>query len=291
MARKPTRKTSKTGASPSRKKSSNASSGKAKPAGKKAPAGNRAAKAKTSAAERKSASTSSRVRSGASAKKTTSSRPAKSAGKKTAKKTSVKKAPANKPAGKKATTKTASASRSAATLAKTAAKPPAARGRARGKKGSAAEKAALLLAHTHDDLYAARLIEELEFRHGIDVSTLDIGIRDGKARARGVVSDEDELDAVRDTIAEGGGISALEYLVQIAPNRREEDRDRAQQVQEVLDAEPDLQAENLQVACVNGKVILRGTVSNLLSKGKAGLLALRQDGVQRIRNRLVIVQE
>ena len=151
--------------------------------------------------------------------------------------------------------------------------------------------AALLLAHTHDDLYAARLIEELEFRHGIDVSTIDIGIRDGKARVRGVVSDEDELEAVRDTIAEGGGISDLEYLVQIAPNRREEDRDHAQAIQEVIDSEPDLHSENVHIACLKGKVVLRGTVSNPLAKGKAGLLALRQDGATRIRNRLVVVAD
>lgn len=211
----------------------------------------------------------------ATAKKPVSKRPA-------GRQTSRKKAPARKPSSKKTTKRPVRGTSKAAAPAKTR-KPVRRRGKGR-------PDAALLLGHTHDDLYAARLIEELEFRHGIDVSTIDIGIRDGKARVRGVVSDEDELDAVRDTIAEGGGISDLEYLVQIGPSRREADRDQAQDIQDVLDGEPDLQAENIQVACLNRKIILRGTVSNPMHKVKAGLLALRQDNVQRIRNRLVVAK-
>ena len=143
--------------------------------------------------------------------------------------------------------------------------------------------------HTHDDLYAVRLVEELEFRHGIDVATIDIGIRDGKARVRGVVSDQDELDAVRETVSEGGGISEFEYLVQIAPSRRERDRDQAQMVQDLLDAQPDLQAQNIHVACLNRKIILRGAVNSRLHKSKAGLLALRHGDTGQLRNRLVVM--
>ena len=196
------------------------------------------------------------------------------------------------PASKKATPASKKAPAKASAKKSAAKSPPQARGgqTRRKKKQTKAEKA-LLLAHSHDDLYAARLIEELEFRHGIDVSTLDIGMRDGKARVRGVVSDEDELDAVRDTISDSGGISDLEYLVQIAPNRREEDREAAQSVQEIIDTEPDLQAENIHIACLAGKIVLRGTVSNPLVKGKAGLLALRQDAASRVRNRLVVVAD
>ena len=80
----------------------------------------------------------------------------------------------------------------------------------------------------------------------------------------------------------------LEYFVQIAPTRREEDRDRARQIQEILDSEPDLQAENIQVASLNTKVVLRGTVGKPMAKVKAGLIALRQDDVHRIRNRIVV---
>ncbi len=164
----------------------------------------------------------------------------------------------------------------------------------RGKKAPRRDRdrpdPALLFGHTRDDLHGTRLIEELEFRHGIDVSTIDIGIRDGKAKVRGVVSDADELQAVRDTIAEGGGISELEYLVQIGPDRRETDRDQAQAIQDVIDGEPDLQAENIQIACLNKKVVLRGSAVDPMHKIKAGLLALRQDNVQRVRNRIVVVK-
>ena len=147
-----------------------------------------------------------------------------------------------------------------------------------------------MLGHNRDDLHGGRIIEELDTRHGIDVSTIDVGIRDGKAKVRGLVSDKHELAAVRETIAEVGGISELEYLVQIAPDRREADRDRAREIQDVIDGDVNLQAENIQVAFLNKKVVLRGSVANSMHKVTAGLLALRQDSVQRIRNRIVVVE-
>jgi hypothetical protein len=147
----------------------------------------------------------------------------------------------------------------------------------------------LLVERERDDLYALRLLEELDFRHGIDISTIDIAVRGGQARARGAVSDEDELEAIRDSLSEDGGITDLDFFVQIAPTRREEDRDRARAIQEILDAESDLEPETIHVACLQNKVVLRGTVRDALRKFKAGMLALRaEDDVQRIRNRIVV---
>ena len=231
----------------------------------------RARKTKPASSSRKRTSGKSRGRGAASRKK-----PA--AKKKPVRKSSAKRAPSRKPSPAKGTKRRAAA---------------ATRSRD-GKKGSRRTKKradpALLFGHTRDDLHGTRLIEELESRHGIDVSTIDIGIRDGKAKVRGIVSDADELQAVRDTIAEGGGISELEYLVQIGPDRRETDRDQARAIQDVIDGEPDLQVENIQIACLNKKVVLRGSVVDPMHKIKAGLLALRQDNVQRVRNRIVVVK-
>lgn len=260
---------------------------------RKKPASSTPSRKKASAKSRKggSASGKSPATKKPQSKKPASSPPAK-------KKPAVKKAqPKKKSATKKPAPRKGSAKKPAAKKAEAPKKKPAAkkaaparRPAARGKKGrkETGRDTALLVGHTHDDLYGMRLIEELEFRHGIDVATLDIGIRDGKAKARGVVSDKDEFEAVRETIRDGGGISELEYFVQIAPTRREEDRDRARLIQEIVDAEPDLQAENIQVASLNTKVVLRGTVSKPMAKVKAGLLALRQDDVHRLRNRIVV---
>ena len=78
--------------------------------------------------------------------------------------------------------------------------------------------------------------------------------------------------------------------MQIGPDRRETDRNQARAIQDVIDGEPDLQVENIQIACLNKKVVLRGSVVDPMHKIKAGLLALRQDNVQRVRNRVVVVK-
>ena len=55
--------------------------------------------------------------------------------------------------------------------------------------------------------------------------------------------------------------------------------------------EPDLAAENILVACVGRKAIVRGTVGTRLRKVKAGLLVLRQGQVARVANRLVVISD
>ncbi len=199
---------------------------------------------------------------------------------------------ASKAGTRKSTGKSGASKTHKPTSKKSAAKPARkAQASRRTKRGAGGKRkaGAVVPGHTHDDLYAVRLVEELEFRHGIDVATLDIGIRDGKARVRGVVSDQDELDAVRETVGEGGGISEFEYFVQIAPSRRERDREHAQEVQDVLDGEPDLQAQNIHVASLNTKIILRGVVADPIQKVKAGLIALRHGDTSKVRNRLVVM--
>lgn len=142
--------------------------------------------------------------------------------------------------------------------------------------------------HAGEDLLALQLLEELEYRHGVDVVTLDFRIRQGLGLARGTVSDADELEAVRETMQDCGAIQDLTFLVQVSPDRREQDRDRARGVQEAVEHEADLAQENFQVACVGRKVILRGSVGDPVRKVKAGLLALRRGGVSRVINRLVV---
>lgn len=207
-----------------------------------------------------------------------------SRGKAQAKKSAAKKAPIKRKPNAKARP-SGKVSGKAPAARRSASKKTTKRRATRSKTGPA-----LMLGHNRDDLHGGRIIEELDTRHGIDVSTIDVGIRDGKAKVRGLVSDKHELAAVRETIAEVGGISELEYLVQIAPDRREADRDRAREIQDVIDGDVNLQAENIQVAFLNKKVVLRGSVANSMHKVTAGLLALRQDSVQRIRNRIVVVE-
>lgn len=207
-----------------------------------------------------------------------------SRGKAQAKKSAAKKAPIKRKPNAKARP-SGKVSGKAPAARRSASKKTTKRRATRSKTGPA-----LMLGHNRDDLHGGRIIEELDTRHGIDVSTIDVGIRDGKAKVRGLVSDKHELAAVRETIAEVGGISELEYLVQIAPDRRETDRDRAREIQDVIDGDVNLQAENIQVAFLNKKVVLRGSVANSMHKVTAGLLALRQDSVQRIRNRIVVVE-
>jgi osmotically-inducible protein OsmY len=120
------------------------------------------------------------------------------------------------------------------------------------------------------------------------VTTLDLAVRGGKATVRGLISDEDELDAIKETIGEMRAISDLSCLVQVAPERQERERDRARRIQESLDSEPDLAAQNIQVAWVAHKAILRGTARSELEKAKAGLMALRLGGASHVRNRLVV---
>lgn len=144
--------------------------------------------------------------------------------------------------------------------------------------------------HAQDDILAVKLVDDLEFRHGVDVSTIDITVRDGRSTVRGTVSDSDELDSIKDTIRDEQGITDIDCGVVIAPTRREEDRDQARIVQESIDADPELSRHEVHVAAMSQIVILRGKVSHALAKAKAGLLALRQPGILRVRNRLVVVE-
>ena len=138
------------------------------------------------------------------------------------------------------------------------------------KKGKSPKGEFMFLDHTSEDLFVSQLLEEIEFRHGVDVATIDVRIREGVAVARGTVSDLEELEAVRETMQDAGGITDLTFAVQVAPDRREADRDRARQIQEGLDASAELSKENVLVACVGRKVIVRGTVSSRMRKVKAG---------------------
>jgi len=158
-------------------------------------------------------------------------------------------------------------------------------------RGAPVDDHLLFLDHSSEDLFASQLLEELEFRHGVDVATIDLRVRDGLAVARGSVSDLEELEVVRETVQDAGGITDLTFVVQVAPDRRDADRDRARHIQEILDGEPDLAAESIFAACVGRKVIVRGTVRTLLKKHKAGLLALRAGDVARVANRLVVLSE
>lgn len=171
-------------------------------------------------------------------------------------------------------------------------KSTAAKGRARrdasSGKGSGTGTAVEL---DRNEFLAVQILEELDFSHGIEITTLDIAVREGGVVARGVVADQEEYEALQTTVVEAGGDGGFENLVQIASTRREEDRDRARAVQDVMDAESDLGSENIIVACLGRKVVLRGSVSDPRAKVKAGLLALRQPEVSRLRNRLVLRSE
>lgn len=147
------------------------------------------------------------------------------------------------------------------------------------------------LDHSQDEIVAARLLEALEFRHGIDVSTLDLSLRSGRVMVRGVLSDSDELDSLKETIRDEQGVTDLECSIQIAPTRREEDRDQARAIQEALDSSPDFGESDIQVACLSRIAVLRGTVPSNIRKVTAGILALRQENVLRVRNRLVVVAD
>ncbi len=135
---------------------------------------------------------------------------------------------------------------------------------------------------------AFRLLDDFEFRAGVDVSTIDLVLRGGQALVRGTVSDADEIQSIRDSLEDEQGIDRVEVSVQIATSRREEDRDLAREVQEVLDQDRELSPVNVQVASLSNQVILRGTVRTTLQKAKAGLLAMRCRGVERIKNRIVV---
>lgn len=146
-----------------------------------------------------------------------------------------------------------------------------------------------MLSLGRDAARSAAILDDLEFRHGIDVSTLDVAIEDGVLLARGLVSDADELESVRETLLDACVDDVLGFHVQVAPGRREEDRDQASLIQDCFDQDETLGCENIQVACYVEKVVLRGTVSSETAKVKAGILALRLGRAARLRNRLVVV--
>ncbi len=135
---------------------------------------------------------------------------------------------------------------------------------------------------------AFRLLDDFEFRAGVDVSTIDLVLRGGQALVRGTVSDADEIQSIRDSLEDEQGIDRVDVSLQIATSRREEDRDLAREVQEVLDQDRELSPVNVQVASLSNQIVLRGTVRTALQKAKAGLLAMRCRGVERIKNRIVV---
>ena len=222
-----------------------------------------------------------------STKKTTKRASARSKAKSSGRKT--KKVAKKKPTPKKASTKKTGAKK--ITASRTARKGTHKKARAPGAKGASApderDQRAKALKAGQDHLRSAALLEDLEFRNGIDITTLDLVFTEGKLTVRGIVSDEDELESIREIVMDASP-GNVEWFVQIAPSRREEDRDQAQAVQEVFDQDSSLCNENIQVACYVEKVVLRGTVSSSLKKYMAGILAMREGGVVRIRNRLVV---
>jgi hypothetical protein len=143
-------------------------------------------------------------------------------------------------------------------------------------------------AEEKDAVLALRLVDDLEFRAGIDTSTLDLVLRGGRARVSGTISDADEIHAIRDFFEEEQGISDVEIQVQLNPTRREEERDLARAVVECFEDDVGLAEEDLQVACAAGLLVLRGVVQVPSRKHLAGLLAMRVPGVDRLRNRIVV---
>jgi|GEM_PF-6845571 hypothetical protein len=148
--------------------------------------------------------------------------------------------------------------------------------------------------NVHDELQTCKLIDGLEFRHGVDPSTLDLQIRHGRGSVRGLVTDQEEIDAIRDSLMEEGGITDLEVSLRIAPTLREEDRDLARALQMDLENVRGLADADIRVACVQGAsglrtVVLRGSVSRLVQKQLAGLVVLRRHDELRVRNRLLVV--
>ena len=275
--------------------------------GAKTPAASRSGRSKATGARKTGKTVTKKT-----AKKVAKKKTAKKAAKKTSKKSVAKKAvrkTTKKRVAKKATKKVAAAPKGRAKTSKNTASRTPVRKKAGGtksgkrtvsknartatRKGKGAGKASehIYIDHSSEDLFASQLLEELEFRHSVDVATLDLRIRDGQAVARGSVSDHEELEAVRETIEDAGSVTDVTFVVQVAPDRREADRDRARQIQEVIESTPDLADENILVACVGKKVVVRGTVDKLLKKHKAGLLALRSGDAARVSNRLVVVSE
>lgn len=148
--------------------------------------------------------------------------------------------------------------------------------------------------NVHDELQTCKLIDGLEFRHGVDPSTLDLQIRHGRGSIRGLVTDQEEIDAIRDSLMEEGGITDLEVSLRIAPTMREEDRDLARSLQMDLENVRGLAEADIRVACVQSAagqrtVVLRGSVTRMVQKQLAGLVVLRRHDELRLRNRLLVV--
>lgn len=145
-----------------------------------------------------------------------------------------------------------------------------------------------------DEQVACKLIGDLEYRHGVDTTTLDLVLRGGRGSVRGLVTDQEELEAVRDSIMEEGGITDLEVTLRIAPTQREEERDTARSVQLALEGVSELEGADIQVACLQvgaapRTLVLRGTVKRVLQKQLAGMIAIRMVEGARLRNRLLLV--
>lgn len=152
--------------------------------------------------------------------------------------------------------------------------------------------AARIASFNAEDLLATQVLEEIESGPGLDVTAIDLLIRSGEAEVRGAVSDEEEKEELEQIIGESGGINTLVSHLVVSPARVEVARDQARRLQELLDKDPDLCAEGIQVACVGKRIILRGVIQSPVKRAKAALLALRnQDGEARlrVRNRLVLM--
>ncbi|MSR73925.1 MAG: hypothetical protein EXS14_00415 [Planctomycetes bacterium] len=144
-----------------------------------------------------------------------------------------------------------------------------------------------------EEQLACKLIGDLEYRHGVDTTTLDLVLRGGRGSVRGLVTDQEELEAIRDCIMEEGGIADLEVSLRIAGTQREEERDTARSVQLTLEGVLDFMDADIQVACLQvgtgpRTLVLRGTVKRLMQKHLAGLVALRAVEGARLRNRLLL---
>ena len=166
-------------------------------------------------------------------------------------------------------------------------KAPRAQPASRSGPGVADHPARAALSSAADDLLALQLLEELEIGPGIDIASVDLRLRDGRAVLRGTVSDPSERESARELLLESGSVTEVINLLQIDPDRREEDRDLARQAQECLELDPEFSEESISVACTGRAVVLRGTVAHARRKVVAGLLVLRQVPARALVNRLV----
>lgn len=140
---------------------------------------------------------------------------------------------------------------------------------------------------SHEDAALRASVEQALVQHaGIAAEDMRVEVRDGVAMLDGTVDSPEKRGRAEEIAAQDTRIRGVENRLAVAPASAGEDRDLAEQIADVLEASPAVNAEDVLALVEQGVVTLRGAVPSREALRAAQQEAKRTAGVRDVRNEL-----